>query len=111
MKRGESVVSINRVGVSLVLAALALGACSNSSSNPATAVEAAGAQATQFVHVHGLAVDRTGTLWVATHRGLIKQGANGWIYASKDRNDYMGFTIDPATGILYRSGHPESGGT
>ncbi len=100
----------SRIAASLVLA-LALAACSNISSNPGASPEPAGVQATQFVHVHGLAVDKTGMLWVATHRGLIKQDANVWIYASTDRNDYMGFTVDPATGTLYRSGHPENGGT
>jgi len=104
-------VPTRRIAASLVLVALALAACSNTSSNPGASSEAASAPATQFVHVHGLAVDKTGTLWVATHRGLIKQEANGWIYASMDRNDYMGFTVDPATGTLYRSGHPENGGT
>jgi len=92
----------------LGLSALVLTACSNGGRG---AGNTAGDVATEFVHVHGLAVDKSGVLWVATHRGLIRQNGSSWVYASKDRNDYMGFTVDPTTGTLYRSGHPESGGT
>lgn len=70
--------------------------------------------ATAFVHIHGLGVDPSDPdgLWVATHRGLIQGTKDGnWTYASRDRNDHMGFTLDPGTGTLFRSGHPEEGGT
>lgn len=66
----------------------------------------AGASATTFQHVHGLGVDRSGTLYVATHGGLIRRTADGgWVYASEDRNDHMGFSLDPDTGTMFRSGH------
>jgi photosystem II stability/assembly factor-like uncharacterized protein len=90
------------------MATLLLGACSNGGTGGSSS---AGKTATQFVHVHGLAVDRSGVLWVATHRGLIRQSGSDWVYASTDRNDYMGFSADPTSGTMYRSGHPESGGT
>lgn len=74
----------------------------------------AGAGATVFAHIHGIAVHpgQSNVLYVATHGGLIT-GVNdsGWAYASDDRNDYMGFTVDPASATLFRSGHPEAGGT
>lgn len=70
-------------------------------------------KATTFVHIHGLAVDPSDPdrLLVATHRGLIQgtKDAN-WTYTSTDRTDHMGFTLDPRTGTLLRSGHPEAGG-
>ncbi|MGH2770962.1 MAG: WD40/YVTN/BNR-like repeat-containing protein [Actinomycetota bacterium] len=72
-----------------------------------------GRSATTFVHIHGVAVDPSdpSILWVATHRGLIRgSGDDTWSYASGDRNDYMGFTLDPTSGTVFRSGHPEAGG-
>src|SRR5438093_10497516 len=90
------------------IAALVLSACSSGGGGGSSS---AGKRATQFVHVDGLAVDRSGVLWVATHRGLIRQSGSAWVYASTDRNDYMGFSADPTSGAMYRSGHPESGGT
>lgn len=57
-------------------------------------------------HIHGLGVDATGTPHVATHFGLIKVATNGgWVYASADKNDHMGFSLHPGDGIMYRSGH------
>ncbi len=73
-----------------------------------------GEKAAAFVHIHGLAVDPSDpdVLWVATHRGLIRGTRDGnWTYASRDRNDHMGFTLEPSTGTLFRSGHPEKGGS
>lgn len=60
-------------------------------------------------HIHGLGVDAQGSLHVATHFGLIKQTPDGaFVYASADRNDHMGFSLDPGEGIMYRSGHSPS---
>lgn len=60
-------------------------------------------------HIHGLGVDSTGTLYVATHFGLIKAAGEGhWVYASADTNDHMGFSLHPGDGIMYRSGHSPS---
>lgn len=56
-------------------------------------------------HIHGLGVDATGVPYVATHNGLIKQGDAGWVYASADTNDHMGFSMHAADGIMFRSGH------
>lgn len=68
-----------------------------------------GAPATRFLHIHGLAVDGSGTLFVATHGGLIRRTAEGsWVYATGDRNDHMGFSMDPRTGTMFRSGHSPS---
>lgn len=63
----------------------------------------------QISHIHGLGVDSAGTLYVATHYGLIKQGTNGaFVYASSDTNDHMGFSLHPGDGVMYRSGHSMS---
>lgn len=59
-------------------------------------------------HIHGLGVDAAGTLFVATHFGLIKRSGNGWVYASADKDDHMGFSLHPGDGIMYRSGHSPS---
>jgi photosystem II stability/assembly factor-like uncharacterized protein len=52
-----------------------------------------------------LGVASDGTLYVATHGGLIKRSGTTWIYASNDRNDHMGFSMDPKSGVMWRSGH------
>lgn len=63
-----------------------------------------------FGDVHGLAVspaDGT-TLYVATHRGLVR-GANatGWVRVGASADDLMGFTAHPANGsVFWSSGHP-----
>lgn len=62
-----------------------------------------------ITHIHGLGVDSTGTLYVATHFGLIKAGAGGgWVYASADKDDHMGFSLHAGDGMMYRSGHSPS---
>ncbi|MFA5943550.1 MAG: hypothetical protein WC876_03685 [Candidatus Thermoplasmatota archaeon] len=61
-----------------------------------------------ITHAHGIAYvnDR---LYIATHHGLV-MGAPagkswGWMYASEERFDLMGFTVDDR-GTFYSSGHP-----
>ncbi len=65
-------------------------------------------------HIHGIAIDpmNPGTVFLATHFGLYRGKSDGTAEpVSTDRNDYMGFTPDPATeGSLFASGHPEGGG-
>ncbi len=57
-------------------------------------------------HIHGLGVDAQGGLYVATHHGLIKTAdESSWAWSGPDRSDHMGFSIEPKTGVLYRSGH------
>lgn len=87
---------------------LALGACAsdNGDSGGAGGPKGAGEIATNVTHIHGLAVGGTGDLYIATHVGLIRAPAQGpWVYASNDRNDHMGFSLDPKTGTMWRSGH------
>jgi photosystem II stability/assembly factor-like uncharacterized protein len=38
-------------------------------------------------------------------------GEESWNYVSADRNDHMGFTLDPKSGTMFRSGHPTTGGS
>ncbi len=83
--------------------ALTLAACSSSQIDE-PAKSAAGQPAT-ISHIHGLGVDSKGVLHVATHFGLIRQAGGGWVYASTDRNDHMGFSLEPNVGVMYRSGH------
>ena len=65
-------------------------------------------------HIHGIAIDPTNpsTIFLATHYGLYRGKPDGTAeQVSADRNDYMGFTPDPANdGRLFASGHPEGGG-
>lgn len=92
---------------------LVLAACSSGEPNGSDAKRdgGVGAPARTFIHVHGLSVGNDGTLYVATHGGLIKQAGDEWVYASRDRNDHMGFSLHPQTGTMYRSGHPTTGGS
>lgn len=80
---------------------LSLGACG--SGEPAAGSQV-GKPAT-ISHIHGLGVDATGALHVATHLGLIKQSGSSWVYASGDSNDHMGFSLHASDGVMYRSGH------
>lgn len=65
-------------------------------------------------HIHGIAIDpaNQGAVFLATHFGLYRGKSDGTAEpVSTDRNDYMGFTPDPANpGRLFASGHPEGGG-
>ncbi len=68
----------------------------------------------QATHIHGIGVDRgdPSRLYLATHHGLFVASPDGMATrVSEDQNDYMGFTPHPTdAGLLYASGHPESGG-
>lgn len=72
------------------------------SDEPDTASDAEG-----VAHVHGLGVDPAdGTLHVATHHGLFELSEDGAAQRiSKDRHDFMGFTVVGADHFL-ASGHP-----
>jgi photosystem II stability/assembly factor-like uncharacterized protein len=65
-------------------------------------------------HLHGIAVDATdpSRLYLASHHGVWLTNPDGtatWV--SDNRNDYMGFTSNPARpGSFFASGHPERGG-
>ncbi|MFP5224292.1 MAG: hypothetical protein ACLGH3_01845 [Actinomycetota bacterium] len=62
--------------------------------------------AAPLTHIHGLGVDGSSKLFVATHNGLLTPGdEGGWVYAGPDVHDHMGFSLHPADGIMYRSGH------
>jgi photosystem II stability/assembly factor-like uncharacterized protein len=90
--------------VSLVILSVALVACASDGSGGGDASQVG--EPAQISHVHGLGVDSAGTLYVATHYGLIRQGTDGdFVYASADSNDHMGFSLHPGDGIMYRSGH------
>ncbi|HUH07654.1 MAG TPA: hypothetical protein VML96_07595, partial [Egibacteraceae bacterium] len=67
----------------------------------------------RFAHIHGVEVPATDpeTVYVSTHEGLIRIGADGqWRYVSADDHDFMGFRAHPSdAGVLYSSGHPAAG--
>lgn len=93
------------------ISALGLTACGGSQRSSSGAPKA-GEAATTFQHIHGLGVDKSGALYVATHAGLIRgTDDKSWIYVSADRNDHMGFTLDAKSGTMFRSGHPVMGGS
>lgn len=93
------------------LIAVLLPACSSGSGGQADSTRGDGT-ASQFVDIHGLGVDVTGILYVATHRGLVRRDSDGsWTYTGSDRSDHMGFTLDPMTRTMFRSGHPAGGGS
>ncbi|MBP2311825.1 WD40/YVTN/BNR-like repeat-containing protein [Azospirillum soli] len=65
-------------------------------------------------HLHGIAVDPTdpSQLYLASHRGVWRTNPDGTATRLSDnRNDFMGFTPNPAQpGAFFASGHPEAGG-
>ena len=65
-------------------------------------------------HLHGIAVDATdpSRLYLASHHGVWLTNTDGTAtQVSDNRNDYMGFTPNPAQpGSFFASGHPERGG-
>jgi photosystem II stability/assembly factor-like uncharacterized protein len=98
--------------VAVTVLALALTACGGGDAGSSPGGPRAGEAATTFHHIHGLGVDKSGGLYVATHAGLIRGTADkSWNYVSADRNDHMGFTLDPMSGTMFRSGHPVTGGS
>jgi hypothetical protein len=61
-----------------------------------------------FGHVHGMAVDTAGALFVATHVGLYRvQDQSTAVRVSAEAPDLMGFTTD-GPGRFLASGHPEA---
>jgi photosystem II stability/assembly factor-like uncharacterized protein len=64
-------------------------------------------------HYHGLAVDPAdpSRLYLATHHGFYRVGADGMATSLSQVQDFMGFTPHPTDpSILYASGHPSNGG-
>lgn len=64
-------------------------------------------------HIHGLAVDRQhpNYLFIATHHGLFRAGADGTTERISVVQDFMGFNAHPSeANVLYASGHPAEGG-
>jgi hypothetical protein len=101
------------LAIAVAMTVVALGACGGDGGSSSTpGAPRAGEAAKTFHHIHGLGVDKSGTLYVATHAGLIR-GVNdtNWVYIGTDRNDHMGFTLDPKRGTMFRSGHPFTGGS
>ena len=72
----------------------------------------------KWMDVHGVGVFTTGNdspLYLATHNGLFKKengsSSGGWVAVGNDKSDLMGFTINPSKeGVMYSSGHPQTGG-
>jgi hypothetical protein len=102
----------NRLVLAVAISAVALASCANNDAGTAPGAPVRGKPASVFHHIHGLAVDKSGALYVATHAGLIRgTGDRDWVYVSADRNDHMGFSLDPKSGTMFRSGHPVTGGS
>ncbi len=72
----------------------------------------------KWMDVHGVGVFTAGkdnSLYLATHNGLFKKengnSSSGWVEAGNDKSDLMGFTVNPSKeGVMYSSGHPQTGG-
>jgi photosystem II stability/assembly factor-like uncharacterized protein len=76
-----------------------------------------------WMDIHGVAVSASAengnnndSLYLATHNGLFKKdlatNTSDWTQVGNDKSDLMGFTIDPSNngGVMYSSGHPQTGG-
>lgn len=92
--------------IALVALGVALAACGSGGSSGGDQSQVG--QPATISHIHGLGVDSGGTLYVATHFGLIKQSGSQWVYAGADKDDHMGFSLHPGDGVMYRSGHSPS---
>ncbi len=96
--------------ITVLALVLALAACSSADPGGAEKPDESQVGKTATIsHIHGLGVDASGAPYVATHYGLIKQASDGgWVYASADTNDHMGFSFHAPDGVMYRSGHSPS---
>ncbi|GAB3998137.1 hypothetical protein GCM10029992_23100 [Glycomyces albus] len=89
------------------VAALAVAGCT---AEPETAEP--GGEVENFQHLHGLAIPAwgEGTVYMATHEGLIAIDGDEWTYASEVLHDFMGFSAHPTEdGVMFSSGHPAPG--
>ncbi len=72
----------------------------------------------KWMDIHGVGMFTTGkdsSLYLATHNGLLKKdngnSSSSWVEVGNDKSDMMGFTINPSKeGVMYSSGHPQTGG-
>ncbi|GAA1909116.1 hypothetical protein GCM10009716_18830 [Streptomyces sodiiphilus] len=99
-------------GVTALLLAAALTACSGASDpaeeSPADSGAGHGEDAAHLDigHVHGLGIDPAdGTVYVATHHGLVRIAEDGTAERVGDASDYMGFAVT-GPGTFLGSGHP-----
>jgi len=69
--------------------------------------------------IHGLGIypseegNDDGSLYLATHNGLFKKdnSSSVWNEIGDDKSDFMGFAIiSSKEGVMYSSGHPQTGG-
>jgi len=71
-----------------------------------------------WMDIHGIGMFPTGkdnaSLYLATHNGLFKKdkgNLSSWVEVGSNKSDLMGFTINPnKEGVMYSSGHPQTGG-
>jgi photosystem II stability/assembly factor-like uncharacterized protein len=96
---------LNTIAAALAYAALAM---------PAAAADSVSlAELQKQTHYHGLAVDPAdpSRLYLATHHGFYRIGADGTATRLSQVQDFMGFTPHPTDpSVLYASGHPSNGG-
>lgn len=86
-----------RVATATIVLALIGAACASGAGDDLT-----------IAHVHGLGIT-SDALFVATHHGLYVQDGGKWSRRSSDRADHMGFSL-VSDRLMFRSGHPETGG-
>jgi hypothetical protein len=69
--------------------------------------------------IHGVGIFNTdsssnydNSVYLATHNGLYNKKENSsWVKVGNDKNDLMGFVVNPTKeGVMYSSGHPPNGG-
>jgi photosystem II stability/assembly factor-like uncharacterized protein len=105
----------NRIKKTMALAAgaaltvVGLAACTPSS--PSETPESAPSALTVFEHVHGLGIDSSENILVASHSGIYRVGAAGELSGplGGEPFDAMGFTV--AGDQYFVSGHPSPGST
>ncbi|KRE60529.1 hypothetical protein ASG92_21490 [Arthrobacter sp. Soil736] len=85
---------------------LALSACTAPSS--ATSTPSGYGSGYPTAHVHGITVDHSGKVLLATHEGLFDVSAKPAVKIGPT-NDLMGFTPAAGQSVFYASGHPGKG--
>jgi photosystem II stability/assembly factor-like uncharacterized protein len=92
----------------LLAAAGSVVGCADSGTNGDTSTDGAAGAGATLGHVHGLGVDPgDGTLYVASHMGVFRQGGDGELARVADRwQDTMAFTV-AGPGHFLASGHPD----
>jgi photosystem II stability/assembly factor-like uncharacterized protein len=96
------------VGAPAAAAALFLALSACTAPSPSTSAASESTAGYPAAHVHGITVDQSGRVLLATHEGLFDVSAKPAVKIGPS-NDLMGFTPAAEQSAFYASGHPGKG--